>query len=209
MNLHVGGLGKRTASTVGKLAGALPKLVGALKKEAHLAPVLHAESLGALKRMQAKDPTLEQALQKAYGYAVFPRVGKATVLLGGAFGLGEVFESGRVIGYAGVVQLTLGVQVGGQTFNEVVIFDSKGALDNFKASKVAFAANASLVLVKAGAAASAGRKGMRVLVHSEGGMMLEAAIGAQKFIFKPAVLGRMKSSEVAKATVDQGPPPLH
>ncbi|MBI5549388.1 MAG: hypothetical protein HY901_36340 [Deltaproteobacteria bacterium] len=182
-----------------KVAGPLPKLVGALKKEAAIGPVMHQEALGALKRMQAKDPSLTKELQKAHGYAVFPGVGKATLLLGGAFGRGEVFEKGRVIGYAGIVQMTLGVQVGGQTFNELVLFDSREALDAFKHSKVAFAANASAVLVKAGAAASSSGTGKRIFVHSEGGMMLEAAIGGQKFIFKPAALGRLRSADVAKA----------
>ena len=91
--------------------------------------------------------------------------------------------------------MTLGVQVGGQTFSEIVLFQDKAALDRFKAGRTSFAANASAVLVKAGAAASARyESGVAVFVAPEGGMMIEAAIGAQKFFFKPAAIGRMKTA---------------
>jgi hypothetical protein len=84
------------------------------------------------------------------------------------------------------------VQLGGQTFSEIIAFQDKAALDRFKAGRWAFAANASAVLVKAGAAASSNyEKGAAVFVSSEGGMMLEVAIGAQKFFYRPAVLGRV------------------
>ena len=164
------------------------------KEQAALAE-LHQESRAAVRRMCEKDPGLQRLLDEAYGYAVFPSVGKATAVVGGAFGKGEVFQRGKLIGYAGLVQLTLGVQLGGQTFRQIVAFRDQAALARFKAGRTAFAANASAVLVKAGAAASAGyESGALVFLSSEGGMMLEAAIGAQKFIFKPAALGRTKTA---------------
>ena len=61
-------------------------------------------------------------LKKAYGYAVFPSVGKAALVIGGAHGKGAVFERGKMIGYATMSQTTLGVQLGGSTFAEVLIF---------------------------------------------------------------------------------------
>jgi len=91
------------------------------------------------------------------------------------------------------------VQLGGDTFSEVLVFQSKDALDRLKGGKMAFAANASAVLVKAGAAAAAGfRKGVAAFVYSTGGMLLELAIGGQKFKFKP--LGEQEDeSEKSKA----------
>jgi hypothetical protein len=180
----------------------LPKPLAALKKEASFAPVMHQEVIGALRRMQAKDPGLAQALQRAQGYAVFPDVGKASLVLGGDYGIGEVFEHGRVIGYAGLVQLKIGVQIGGQTYHELLIFDTREALERFKKNRWAFSADASAVFVKAGAVGSAAPSGMRIVVLSEGGMMIGGAIGAQKFVFKPAVLGRLKTAE-PKATAQQ------
>jgi hypothetical protein len=141
----------------------------------------------ALKRLEKKDPGLKRLLNKAHGYAVFPSVGKAAAVVGGAFGRGKVFERGKFIGHATVSQLTLGVQLGGDTFTEVIVFESKQALDRFKQGKTAFAASASAVLVKAGAAAANNfNRRVAVYAYSDGGMLLELSIGGQRFKFKPA-----------------------
>ena len=176
------------------------KFFSLAEKEASVLKTLKSEVQAVLKRLQAEDPGLKEMLEKAHAYAVFPSVGKATAVIGGAFGKGEVFEGGNLIGYAGLAQLTLGVQIGGQTFSEVIAFENKHALGRFKEGRWAFAANASAVLVKAGAAASANyEQGAAVFVYSDGGMMLEAAIGAQKFFFRPAVLGRGNKAPTPKA----------
>src|SRR5688572_6245602 len=146
---------------------------------------LEVQAQAALKRLQAKDPGLKQFLKDAYGYAVFPNVGKAALVLGGSYGRGVVFEQGEMIGYATIGQFTIGVQIGGDTFAELVVFKDEGALERFKQGKVRFAANASAVLVKAGAAATANyEKGVTVFAYASGGMLLELALGGQKFNFK-------------------------
>lgn len=148
---------------------------------------LHDEVASTLKKLQAKNPGLKQQLQKAHAYAVFPSVGKASLVVGGSYGRGEVFEKGKVIGTATISQLTVGVQVGGDTFSEILIFDSPQALDRFKQGKTSFAANASTVLVKAGATGTKNpEKGVKAYAYSRGGMLLELAIGGQRFKFKPA-----------------------
>jgi len=164
------------------------KSAGTKKKstEAKKGPALHEQAKATLKKMQAKDPGLKGLLEKAYGYVVFPSVGKASLVVGGAFGRGIVFERQKPVGYATVGQLTIGVQLGGDTFSELIIFDSREPFQRFKRGRMAFAANASAVLVKAGAAASSNfEKGAAVFVHSDGGMMLELALGGQKFKFSP------------------------
>ena len=175
------------------------KFFSLAQTEASVLHTLNSEVQAVLKRLQEEDPGLKDWLEKAHAYAVFPSVGKAAAVIGGAFGKGEVFERGSLVGYAGLAQLTLGVQLGGDTFSEVIAFENKQALDRFKQGRWAFAANASAVLVKAGAAASANyESGAAVFVYSEGGMMLEAAIGAQKFFFRPAVLGRGEKAPTPK-----------
>src|SRR5215217_4585865 len=145
------------------------------------------DAQSTLKKLQAKDPGLKKLLEKAYAYAVFPAVGKANLVIGGALGRGEVFEKGKKVGYATITQLTIGVQIGGDTFDEVVVFESRESFERFKRGKTAFAANASAVLVKAGAASAKDfEKGAAVYVYPHGGMMLELAIGGQRFKFKPA-----------------------
>jgi lipid-binding SYLF domain-containing protein len=148
---------------------------------------LDEEARATRKRLEEKDPGLRKLLKKAHGYAVFPTVGKASLVVGGSYGHGVVYEQGELVGYATIGQTTVGVQLGGKTFTEVLIFEDEQALDRFKQSKVRFAANASTALVKAGAMATKDlEKGIKVLAYSKGGMMLEAAVGGQKFRFKPA-----------------------
>jgi hypothetical protein len=148
---------------------------------------IQESAAATLKRLEENDRGLGSMLKKAYGYAVFPAVGKASLVVGGAYGRGAVFEKGKFIGYATLSQLTLGVQLGGDTFTEVLVFKDKGALDQLKKGKMAFAANASAVLVKAGKAAAKGfPNGVTALTYTRGGELLELAIGGQKFSFKPA-----------------------
>jgi hypothetical protein len=168
----------------------------ALEKEKKLGPVLHAEVLSALKQLQQKHPQIKKVIDESAGYAVVPEIGRASLLLGGAYGIGEVFVHERVIGYAAIVEMTLGVQVGGTTFHELVVFHDEGSLKRFKEGKWAFAADAAVELVKAGAQASHGfGASSSIYLFADGGMLLDIAIGAQKFIFKPAALGRMRTAE--------------
>src|SRR5262245_10887188 len=52
------------------------------------------EARARLRQMQTEDPTLGALLQKGYGYALFPNVGKAALGVGGAYGRGVVYERG-------------------------------------------------------------------------------------------------------------------
>ncbi len=146
---------------------------------------LHAQVVGALARIKARDKGLEELLRKAYGYAVLPSVGRASLLLGGARGYGEVFEQGKPIGFTRVTQVTFGVQVGGQTFTQLLLFGSKKSLDAFKASPMAFNANLSAVFIRGGSGTTNFRD-VTTHAYSLGGMLLEASLGGQKFRFIPA-----------------------
>ena len=178
---------------VNKIRRAASKAVSGVKKELHVLDTVHPEARAALRRMERRDPGLAAFLKRSHAYVVFPSVGKAAAVAGGAFGMGEVFQGGELVGYAGMVQATVGVQLGGATFSEIIAFQNAQSFGRFKRSPLRLAANASAVIVKAGAAASANyEKGAAVFVHAKGGLMLEAAVGGQKLIFKPAVLGRGK-----------------
>lgn len=168
-------------------------------------PTLDEDVQATLERLEQKDRGLKQFLKKAYGYAVFPSVGKAALVVGGSYGHGEVFERGKRIGFATLAQTTIGVQVGGDTYSEVIAFESKETLDRFKKGRLAFAANASAVLVKAGAAGTADyEKGVSVFVYSEGGMLLELAIGGQKFKFRPLSEGPPDQQDKGKGAAGRG-----
>jgi lipid-binding SYLF domain-containing protein len=178
-----------------------------LDKEISVLHTLDRDVRVTLKRLVAEDAGLEPQLKGAYGYAIFPSIGKAAAVVGAAFGKGEVFERGELVGYGAVAQLTIGVQLGGDTLSELILFENQQALNRFKQGKVAFAAGASAVLIKAGTAGAVDyESGAKVFVHSEGGLMLEAALGGQKFFYRPAVVGKLKPAPRASRTVATRPP---
>ncbi len=131
-----------------------------------------------------KMPILKRYFQKARGYAVFPNVGKGGIGIGGARGKGEVFENGNVIGSTTLTQLSIGFQLGGQAFSQIIFFKDKKSLDRFTQGNFEFGASASAALISEGANASVDYSdGVAVLTFSKGGLMYEASIGGQKFSY--------------------------
>lgn len=134
-----------------------------------------------------KDPTMKERFKSAYAYVVFPNLEKGGVILAAGGGYGQVFERGNAIGTAKVTQVTVGATVGAQNYSEVIFFQDKAALDRFRANKLEFDANASAVVSKSGASSSANyRNGVVVFTMAKEGVMVEAAVGGQKFEFTPA-----------------------
>ena len=143
------------------------------------------EARTTLQRMQDTDATLREFLDNSIAYAVFPNVGKGGLVAGGAYGRGIVYQNGAMIGYADITQATVGAQVGGQTFSQVVVFQNQDALDRFKSGKLQLAANASAVALKTGAGASAKyTDGVAIFIDTRGGLMAEAAVGGQQLTFQ-------------------------
>ena len=138
----------------------------------------------ALERMTAADPDLRGVIDSGYGYAIFPKVGKGGLIVGGGYGRGIVYEQGTMIGYADITQATIGAQIGGQTFSELLVFQNKEALDRFRQNKLEFSANASAVILKKGAAKAARfENGVAIFIEPRAGAMAEASVGGQKFTF--------------------------
>lgn len=153
-------------------------------------------------------PQLQWFFENAYGYAVFPVVGKAALIVGGAYGEGQVYRSGRVTGRVNLVHGSIGFQWGGQAFSEIIFFRDQWAYDQFTRGQFEFDAKASAVAITAGAQAKAGTtgwsasaaagprtgvqshsyygpNGMATFVQVKGGLMAELAVGGQKFTFYP------------------------
>lgn len=148
---------------------------------------LHQDANASLNEMYRADPGLRDVVSRGYGYVMFSEVGKGGAGVGGAYGRGEVFEGGRMIGYADMSQGTVGAQLGGQIYDELIVFENKDALERFKRDKLEFAAGVAAVVLKEGAAAAAKfDKGVAVFVRPRAGAMLEAAIGGQQFTFQQA-----------------------
>ena len=142
-----------------------------------------AEALASFKN---SDPGLKRFFDAAYGYAIFPSVGKGGIGIGGAYGKGEVYSKGVLVGKTKLTQLTIGFQLGGQKYSEIIFFKDKKALDDFKEGNFELGAQASAVAVTAGASANAGYdNGVAIFTVVKGGLMYEATVGGQKFSFKP------------------------
>ncbi len=109
---------------------------------------------------------------KSYGYAVFPTVGKAGYVVGGAYGRGRVYSRGRYLGSASITQVSVGFQAGAEGYSEIVFFENKPALDKSTAGSFEFGAGATVVVITAAASASAGTAG--VSGGASGGLVLRA-----------------------------------
>jgi lipid-binding SYLF domain-containing protein len=131
------------------------------------------------------DPGIEKFFEDSAGYAVFPKVGKGGIGIGGAHGKGLVIVGDKAIGRTSLSQLTVGLQLGGQVYQQFIFFKDETALDSFKRGNFEFGAQASAVAVTLGASADADYdKGVAVFTNVSGGLMYEATISGQKFKYE-------------------------
>jgi len=134
------------------------------------------------------DPGMKKFFDESKGYAVFPKISKGGLIVGGAGGKGVVYERGllgtTIIGYSTLSQGSIGLQLGGQVFSEIIFFKTDDSLDSFKKGTTEFAGTASAVAASAGASADADYEGgVAVFTAGESGLMLQASIGGQGFSF--------------------------
>jgi hypothetical protein len=150
----------------------------------------------------------ERFFANAYGYALFPTIGKGGIGIGGAHGSGRVYVLGEHVGDTTMTQLTVGLQFGGQAYSQIIFFEDRRAFEMFTSENFEFSAQATAVAITAGvsaeantgggAAASASggrndartahggyRKGMAIFTIARGGLMYEATLGGQKFTYSP------------------------
>ena len=140
----------------------------------------------ALAEFERTNPKVKPFLESAHGYAVFPTVAKGAIGIGGAHGDGLVYEKGKLIGATTLSQITIGFQLGGQAYRELIVFQNKQSLDKFKGGNFEFDAQASGVAVTAGISFDAAYEhGIAIFTMAKGGLMYEASIGGQKFSFTP------------------------
>lgn len=163
----------------------------------------YSKTLSMFKQYDAVRPFFKES----YGYAVFPTVGKGGIVVGAAFGLGQVYEQGKLTGTVQLSKVSIGFQLGGQAFSQIIFFQDKRAYDEFTSGSFEFDASVSAIVITASAQAKAGseggtagasvtpstgaqaenyyHRGLVVFVHAKGGLMYEASIGGQKFDFTP------------------------
>jgi lipid-binding SYLF domain-containing protein len=149
---------------------------------------LKAESKEAVADFLKADSTLQAFFDKSAGYAIFPGIGKGGFIVGGARGKGLVYDKTHLIGQATMTQASFGAQVGGQTFAELIFFETPYALEDFKTGKFEMAAEVSAVAAAEGASKTADyKKGVAVFTMAKKGLMVSASIGGQKFKYDPEI----------------------
>ena len=154
-----------------------------------------------------ESPAVAKFFDSAYGYAVFPTIGKAGFIVGGAYGKGQVYRENKVTGRSSVFEGSLGLQLGGKAFRQIIFFQDQRSYDEFTSGGFEFDATAQAVIITAGAEGQVGTggstagatagprtgaqaetrytKGMAVFIHTVGGLMGELSVGGQKFSFTP------------------------
>jgi lipid-binding SYLF domain-containing protein len=163
----------------------------------------YSETMAVFKQSDAVKPFFKDS----YGYAVFPVIGKGGFIIGGSYGEGKVYKHRSETGTVKLIKGSIGFQLGGQAFSQMIFFQDRRAYEEFTSGSFEFDATASAVAITAGVQAKAGTeggtagasagpatgvqaeieyfKGMAVFVHAKGGLMYEASIGGQKFTFTP------------------------
>ena len=167
------------------LVGSIIITISALAQISPKDKKLIEDSKLAKSSMTRADASLKNMFKKAYGYVIFPNVGKGGAIVGGASGNGIVYQQGKMIGRARMTQVTVGLQLGGQSYREVIFFETLKDLDRFKGNNFELSAQSSAVAVKEGSSDNAKyADGVMIFSQTKGGLMAEASIGGQKFTFK-------------------------
>jgi lipid-binding SYLF domain-containing protein len=151
---------------------------------------LKSEATQAIAAFKSADPSMSTFFDNAAGSAVFPNVGKGGLIVGGAHGKGIVYDKDKaVVGQATMTQASVGAQAGGQSFAQVIFFETPQALEDFKEGKFEMSAEVSAVVAAEGASKAAKYKqGVAVFTLPKKGAMVQASIGGQKFKFEPVAL---------------------
>ncbi|MEX0741418.1 MAG: YSC84-related protein, partial [Phycisphaeraceae bacterium] len=84
-----------------------------------------------------------------------------------------------------VSQGTIGLQLGGQSFRQLVFFRNAEALDRFKYGDLELSAQATAVAATTGASTDVDYDhGVMIFTMTGGGLMYEASVGGQRFTYQ-------------------------
>jgi lipid-binding SYLF domain-containing protein len=160
----------------------------------------------ALQQMTAQDGRLQDLINNSYGYVIFPEVGQGAIGVGGSSGVGTVYQNGKEVGTVKLTQVSVGPQVGGDTYSELIIFQNQQAMNRLMNDSLEFGAAANATIVKAGAAAAARLdNGVGVFLLPKGGLMAGANVNGQKFHFMSNSGQTMDSTTNTKSDVTNTP----
>lgn len=141
----------------------------------------------AIAAFKAKDASIAGLFAQSAGYVVLPDVGEGALIIGGGHGSGEAFEAGSYVGRVTLSELTLGAQIGGQSYSQVVFFETPVDFKRLKDNSFQFSAEVSAIAAEEGVAKNAKFKdGVATFIIPKKGLMASAAVGGQKLDFTAA-----------------------
>ena len=130
-------------------------------------------------------PAPASLAQRAEGILVFPSVTKAALVVGGEYGEGALRVRNQTVGYYSATAGSIGLQAGAQTKSVIMMFMTKPALDQFRASDGWTAgADASVALINTGASGAAdidtATQPVVGFVQTTSGLMFDASLNGTK-----------------------------
>ncbi|MGF1693790.1 YSC84-related protein [Photobacterium kagoshimensis] len=165
-------------------------------------------------------PQTQPFFESAYGYAIFPSIGKGGFWVGGAYGTGTVYQGQTITGFAKLYQVSVGLQFGGQSYSQIMFFQDQRSYERFVSGSFELDAQASAVALTEGAQARAGTtgvgagsgknfveanytNGMAIFTYAKGGMMIEASLAGQKFSYEPISATTEQVKDLNQRDTDQ------
>ena len=141
-----------------------------------------------IRAFMAEDKKLEHLVYNSAIYIVFPSIGKGGLIFGGAHGEGRVFRRGLWIGDITMSQYTIGFQIGGQTYSEMIFFKTEDSFNEFVSAGLVSGTQSSIIGGSAGVSGDINfDSNVLVFTMGNGGAMLEATTGAQDFTYTSKV----------------------
>lgn len=147
---------------------------------------LVSDSRDARATITQEYPEVGALFNSSVAYAIFPNVGKGAYIIGGSSGNGTVYQGGKLVGYADLKEIDVGIQAGGKAFIEVLFFEDEDSFEDFKEGGYELAANASAVILEEGASKDVEfRDGVAIVTMPKAGAMAGISVGGQRFEFDP------------------------
>ena len=96
---------------------------------------IRSDSTRALHRLYKTNPVAHNISKHAKAILVFPKIVKAGLVVGGAYGEGALFQGGKVTRYYNSVTGSWGLQIGAESYGYVVFLMSDKAVRYLNRSK--------------------------------------------------------------------------
>ena len=145
---------------------------------------LEARADATIESMVRQDSSLRAVLNRSAGYAVFPSVTTGGFMVSGTGGVGVVYERGWPVGYVELQGGNFGATIGGESYSEIIIFETRDALNRLRSGNFDMNADIHATAISSGTAASATfEEGTAVFIDDESGLFASAAVGGQRLSY--------------------------